>query len=215
MFEWPRFSSHLNGVRPPQERVLSLLVDLARPMPTPSAKDVLSTLFGDGDLVDAVARFAPRMHHVGFIAPRELGVTEIEELLRKSPFRDQLRKFKSTILAKDLSSRLGREVDVMIVQGNVGERPARCPAVEIFVADLTPQAVANLVAEETGCHVALSLESDGSIDRVRQVLHAHGRWEIPLMRNGPLENHEIPASVLYVDIPGRAGTRRLEFIASG
>jgi hypothetical protein len=214
MFEWPRFAVHLNGVRSPEERVISLLVDLAAPMPTPSAKDVLSALFEDGSLVDALARLAPRIHHVGFVAPRGLGVAAIEELLRESPFRDGLRTFKSAIFAKELSSRLGREVEVMVVRGSAGGRPARCPTIEIFIADLPAQQLDDLVAQETGCHVALALDPDVSLDRVRHLLHARGCSEIPLMRDGPLANHEIRASVLYVDVPGLERTRRLEFISS-
>jgi hypothetical protein len=214
MFEWPRFAAHLNGIRSPAERVVSLLADLAEPMPTPSARDVLSALFEDRSLVDAVAQLAPRVHHVGFVAPRDLGAVAIEELLRESPFRSQLRKFKSAILAKELSSRLGREVDVMILQGRVAGHPARCPAVEIFIADLPAEELESLVAQETGCHVALALEADGSLDQVCRVLHVHGCWEIPLMRNGPLANHELRASVLYVDVPRGERARRLEVISS-
>jgi len=162
--------------------------------------------------VDAMERLAPRLHHVGFVAPPEIKAAAIEEVLRESPFRDQLRKFKSEVLAKELSSRLGRDVDVMIVQGSVTAHPARSPAVEIFIADLPPEEIENLVVQETGCHVALALEPNGSFDRVRQVLHAGGCWENPLMRDGPLVNHEIHSSVLYVDVPGRKRTRRLEFI---
>jgi hypothetical protein len=183
-------------------------------MPTPSAKDVLCAFFEDEDLVDALGGLAPRMHHVGFIAPRELGIATIEKLLRGSPFRTRLSQFKSAILAKDLSSRLGREVNVTAVRGTVNGHAARCPAVEIFVADLPPEVIENLVAQETGCHVALTLDSEASLDRVRQLLHARGCAEIPLMRNGPLANREIRAAVLYVDVPRRERTRRLEFIAS-
>jgi hypothetical protein len=214
MFEWPRFAAHLDGVRPPEERLLSLLVGLAEPARTPSAKEILSALFEDRSLVRAVERFNPRMHHVGFVAPNALGVAAIEEVLRKSPFRGPLRKFKSAILAKDLSSRFGREVNVMIVQGSGTGNHARCPAVEIFIADLPHEELEGLVAEEAGCHVALALEPVGALDRVVHALHAHGCWEIPLMRNGPLANHELRASVLYVDVPGRERTRRLEFITT-
>ncbi|MGH7898957.1 MAG: hypothetical protein ACREQQ_13460, partial [Candidatus Binatia bacterium] len=204
----------LEGARSGEAGVLSLLDDLGRPMATPSANDVLASLFEDASLVDAVGRFAPRVHHAGFIAPRGLGARAVEAVLRKSPFRDQLTTFKSAILAKDLSCRLRREVEVVVVQGSVAAREVRCPAVEVFIADLPPQTIDGLVSEEIGCHVALALEPDGSIDRVRHVLHAHGCWEIPLMRHGPLANHEIRASVLYVDVSGRERTRRLEFITS-
>lgn len=194
--------------------MVSLLADLGESMPTTSARDVLLALFQDGALVDALERLAPRMHHVGLIAPPDLGVGTITEVLSRSPFRNQLRKFKSVVLAKDLSSRLGRGVEVMVVQGSVAAPSTRCPSVEIFIADLPAQEIENLVVQETGCHVALALAPDGSFDRVLEVLHAHGCWEIPLMRDGPLANYEIHSSVLYVDLPGRERTRRLEFIAS-
>jgi len=61
-------------------------------------------------------------------------------------------------------------------------------------------------------HVALALDSNSSLDSVREILHAHDCWENPLMRDGPLVNHEIHSAALYLDIPGRQRTRRLEFI---
>jgi hypothetical protein len=212
MFAWPRFAPHLCGVRSPEKRVASLLADLAEHMPTSSAHDVLSTLFEDGVPVDAVERLAPHMHHVGFVAPPEIEAATIEEVLRASPFRNQVRTFKSAVLAQELSSRFGRNVDVVIVQGSVAAHPARSPAVEIFVADLPAEELERLVARETGCHVALALDPSSSFDCVRGVLHAHGCWENPLMRDGPLVNQEISSSVLYVDVPRRECTRRLEFI---
>jgi hypothetical protein len=213
MYEWPKFAAHLDGRRAAQDRVGALLADLGEPMPVPSARDVLLTVFQDGALVDSLQRLAPRVHHVGLIAPPDLDVPAVAGLLRCSPFRHQLRRFRSTVLAKDLSSRLGRDVDVMVVQGTMTAPETRCPSVEIFVADLAKREIENLVVEEAGCHVALALAPDGSLDRVLETLHEHGCWEIPLMREGPLKNYEIHSSVLYVDVPGPERTRRLEFIA--
>jgi hypothetical protein len=214
MFEWPRFAAHLNGVHPPEERVVSLLADLAEPAAAASAKDVLSALFEDGALVNEVEVLAPLIHHVGVVAPADLGVDTVGKMLRRSPFRHQVREFKSAVLAKDLSLRFGKCVDVIVVQGSVDAPAARCPSVEIFVADLPAAELDALVTHETGCHVALALAPNGSLGRVLEVLHGHGCWEIPLMRGGPLPNYEIHSSVLYVDVPGRERVRRLEFIAA-
>jgi hypothetical protein len=134
-------------------------------------------------------------------------------MLRRSPFRSRLRTFKSAVLAKELSVRFNRRVDVMVAQGNIEARAASCPSVEIFVADLPRPEIDELVSRETGCHVALALAANSSLERVLEVLHAHGLWEIPLMRGGPLPNYEIHSSVLYLDVPGRERSRRLEFIA--
>ena len=213
MFVWPRFAAHLSGVRSPDERVVSLLSDLAEYIPGSSAMDVLSTLFDDGVPIDAVGRLAPHLHHVGFVAPPEIDVAAIEQVLRQAPFRNQLCTFKSAVLAKEFSSRFGRNVDVVIVQGSMAAHPARSLAVEICVANLPPEDLESLVAREIGCHVALALAPSSSFDCVRGVLHAYGCWENPLMRDGPLVNREISSSVLYVDISGRERTRRLEFIS--
>ena len=213
MFEWPRFAAHLDGIRSPKDRVGSLLADLAESVPTPSAKDVLSALFEDAGLVNAVQHLASRIDHVGFVAPPDLGVAAVADILSGSAFRHQLRTFKSAVLAKDLSSRFGRGVDVMVMQGNAVMPSARFPSVEVFIADLPAQEIENLVVQETGCHVALALVANSSFARVLEVLHAHGCWEIPVMRDGPLANYEIHSSVLYVDVSGGERTRRLEFIA--
>jgi len=213
MFQWPRFATRLRAGGSPEQRVASLLADLAEPMHIPAVRDVLTALFDDDTLVGVVERLAPRVDHVGFVAPAKIGAGAIEELLRESPFREQLRAFRSAILVQELSCQLGRKVDVTIVQGRVAGRATRSPAVEIFIADLAPQEIERLIMEETGCHVALALESAGSLEPVRAVLHAHGCWENPLMRNGALVNQEIHSSVLYVNVPGHERTRRLEFIA--
>jgi len=114
---------------------------------------------------------------------------------------------------KELSSQLGRQVEVMIVQGSAAAHPARSPAVEIFIADIPAQEVKSLVAQETGCHVALALAPHSSFEQLRGVLHAHGCRENPLMRDGPLVNEEMHSAVLYMDVPRGTRTRRLEFIA--
>jgi hypothetical protein len=134
-------------------------------------------------------------------------------MLGRSPFRRQLRQFRSAVLAKELSLRFGRRVEVMVAHGKVEGPRASCPSVEIFVADLPHAAIDELVSGETGCHVALALEANSSLGRVLEVLHAHGRWETPFMRGGPMHNDEIHWSVLYIDVPGRERSRRLEFIA--
>ena len=212
MFEWPKFAAHLCGGRSPELRIASLLGDLAESLATPSATDVLLALFDDHTLVHTVKRLAPLVDHIGFVAPSYIGVAAIEEVLKESPFRERPRTFKSAVLVKDLACRLGRDVDVTVVQGNLGGRGTRAPGVEVFVADVAAHEVERLVAQEAGCHVALALDSSHALDCVRTVLHAHGRWEIPLMRNGPIVNREIHSSVLYVDVPGPERTRRLEFI---
>lgn len=212
MFRWPRFAARLHGDRSPEQRVASLLADLAEPVHAPAVKDVLAALFDDDTLVKGVERLAARVDHVGFVAPATISVGAVEELLRESPFRDQLRTFHSAVLVKELSSRLGRAVDVTIVQGRKAGGPGRGLAVEIFIADLTPHELESLIVHETGCHVALALDSSRSLECVRAVLHTHGCWENALMRNGALVNREIHSSVLYVDVPGRDRTRRLEFI---
>jgi hypothetical protein len=215
MFEWPRFAAHLDGSgRPPEKRVGALLAELGEWAFPPSAKEVLRTLFQDPALADAVGLLAPRLHHVGLIAPPRLDPAAIESEMRASPFRNQMRKFKSVVVARELSARMGRSVDVMVMRGSLGTPSVGCPSVEIFVADLPANEIADLVADEIGCHVALELAPNGSLARVLEVLHAHGRWEIPLMRGGPLTNHEIHSSVLFVDVPGEARTRRLEVIAA-
>jgi len=213
MFAWPRFADHLSGARHPEKRVASLLAELAEPTPVPSAKDVLSALFTEETLADAMQLLAPRLHHVGFVAPPELAPAAVEAVLKKSPFREQVRTFKSTVLVKELSSQLGRQVEVMIVQGSAAAHPARSPAVEIFIADIPAQEVKSLVAQETGCHVALALAPHSSFEQLRAVLHAHGCRENPLMRDGPLVNEEMHSAVLYMDVPRGTRTRRLEFIA--
>ena len=171
----------------------------------------------------AISFFNPEKFNTSFIEKDSIAsanfdgfkIYRIEEVLADSPFRSRLRRFKSAVLAKELSSRLARDVAMTIVQANAAECRARCPAVEIFIADLPPAQVEDLVAQETGCHVALAIAPDVSLDRARDLLHAHGRLEIPLMRDGAIANPEMSASVLYVDVPGHERTRRLELIASG
>lgn len=214
VFEWPKFAAHLDAGRTAADRVRGLLDALAVARPAAGADEVLVELFGKGALADEIERLAPRLHHAGLIAPPGIDIAEVAELLGDSPFRGQVRRFKSAVLAKDLSARLGRNVNVMVVQGNAAAPASGCPSVEVFVADLPASEIDRLVAGETGCHVALALAPDASLARVLEVLHAHGRWEIPLMRNGPLANYEIHSSLLYVDIPGLERMRRLEIIAS-
>ena len=214
MFEWPRFAAHLDGGHAPAERVASALAELARLPAAPRAGDVLASLFDDADLVQALERLAPHVDHVGLIAPPGVGVTEAVDILGRSPFRSRLREFRSTVLARDLSLRLGRRVDVKVVQGNAGAPAVSYPAVEVFVADLPAEQLAGIVAAEIGCHVALALAPQASLAQVLDVLHAHGWRENPLMRDGPLTNCEIHSSLLFVDVPGGERTRRLEFIAS-
>jgi hypothetical protein len=214
MFEWPRFATLRAGVASPERRLAVLLDDLANVLPAPSAGDVLAALFDDEALVAAVERLTPRVHHAGLIAPPGLAVPAVTATLRASPFRNQLRTFKSAVLAKDLSFRLAANVNVTVVQGTIATAAGRSTSVEIFVADLSEEQTESLLAQETGCHVALALDPSGSFNRLLEVLHTHGCWEIPLMRNGPLPNDEIHSSVLYVDIPNGERMRRLEFIAS-
>ena len=213
MFGWPRFAARLSGRGSSEEAIASLLGELGEPTPAPSATEVFSALFEDGRLVAALAGFAPRVDHVGFVAP-PVGVAVIESLLERSPFRHRARRLKSTVLAKELSVRMGRDVEVTLLHASAAI-PARFPAVEVFVADLPTAEVGGLVAAEFGCHVALAVGPDGSLDRVRRVLRANGHFEVPLMRDGPLANDELRASLIYVDVAGRERTRRLEFIAAG
>jgi hypothetical protein len=213
-YEWPKFAEHLTAVeRSPEDRLRSLLASLGASGSTPDAHEVLATLFDDISLVDDITSLGPRLHHTGLVAPAALDVGTITNVLRESSFGEHIWQYESVVLAKDLSSRLGHRVDVSVVQGSAAAPSARCPAVEVFVADLPATTLRELVERETGCHVALELESGEALGRVCDVLHAHDCWEIPLMRGSPLTNREIGFSLLYVDVPGGGRTRRLEFIA--
>ena len=213
MFEWPQFAAHLCGVdSTPTEKLRSLLTYLGA-CTTPRSQDVLTVLFDSTALTEALAPIVPHLHHVGVLAPSHLNVPTVRDLMRDSPFGDQIRQFRSVVLAKDLSALLDRQVEVTVVQGTAPARSRSYPAVEVFVADLPPATLDPLVERETGCHVALELVPDSSFEHIRDVLHAHGRHEIPLMRHGALTNPEVGLSMLYVDVPGPEHTRRLELIA--
>lgn len=215
MFDWPRFSVHLCADRPPGDRLASLLSELAEPVVSePDVKQVLEALFDTEALVDGLRTYAARLHHVGLLAPPGLGVAAVDEVVASSPFRARQGTFKSVVLAKDLSVRLGRHVDVTVVKGCTPSRSVRCPEVEVFVAELPYVELEAIVAQEVGCHVALELHPDASFEGILALLHAHQCWELPLMRRGPLTNREINSRVLYVDVVRQGCTRRLEFIAS-
>lgn len=212
-YEWPRFAGHLRGATAAAgERLLSLLRDLGAPGPVPSGSQVLASVFDELALSDEIAALAPTIHHVGVVAPPDLDVGQLTALMQRSPFADRVWQFESVALAKDLSSRLSRPVKATVVQGNASLQTARHPAVEVFVTDLPADVLCSLVEQETGCHVALGLAPGHSLEEVRDVLHAHGLWEIPVMRHGPLTNRAYRSSLLYVDMPGFTSTRRLEFI---
>lgn len=214
MFEWPSFAAHLCGEESPEDRLTSFLSKLAEPVPAaPAVKEVLEALFPEVSLVKALQPHVARLHHVGFLAPPGLALTAVDALVAASPFRERRRIFKSAILAKDLSMRLERGMDVYVVNGCTSARAVRCPEVEVFVAELPPAELAATVSQEIGSHVALELTADGSFEGILGSLHAHRCWELPLMRRGPMTNCEIKSRVLYVDVVRQGHTRRLEFIA--
>jgi hypothetical protein len=214
MFEWPRFAAHLCGQGSAEDRLTSPLSKLAEPLASePDAREVLTALFDEEALVNALQPYAVRLHHVGFLAPPRLAVATVEALVAASSFRERRRTFKSAVLAKDLSARLGRDVNVAVVNGRASSRTVRCPEVEVFVADLPPAELDAIVNQEMGSHVALEVAASASFESILDLLHAHHCWELPLMRRGPLTNREINSRVLHVDVGRQGHTRRLEFIA--
>jgi hypothetical protein len=213
MYEWPRFAQHLGDrTLAPTQRLRLLLASLGVPRPEPSAEDILTELFTDGELVAELAALAPHIHHVGIIAPPRLDIGAVTEILSASPFAASIQRFTSAVLVRDLAALLGLDVHVTVVQGSASAGMG-CPAVEVFITDLPERTTENLLAHETGCHVALALAPGGSFGPVRDALHAHGCREIPLMSKGELVNRELGASVLYVDVAGHTPVRRLEFIS--
>jgi hypothetical protein len=222
-FAWPRIAADLRDDQSPADRLASLLAELAEPLGSAAevrlesaaqVQQILETVFGHGELTEALRPYTARLHHAGILAPPDLDVAAAGEVVAASPFRARLGTFKSVVLARDLSARVGREVNVTVVNGHSLSAAMRFPAVEVFVADLTPAELSAINAQEVGCHVALELHPDRSFAAILDLLHEHRYWELPLMRGGPLTNREINSRVLYVDVERRGCVRRLEFIAS-
>lgn len=209
MFEWPRFAAVLQSEGPePAERLDQLLALLGAAI---DSKSVLSAFFEDGSLNAQLAALAPRVHHVGFLAPAGLSVAQVVEQCRASGFSEEVRTFESEVWAREIANRFGRTVEVTIVQG-FPDCSSPDYGVEVFVAELANAEIEALIAEEAGCHIALELEPGRSLDDARELLNEYGPREPIWTMHGPRANHAIRAQVLYVDVSASALVRRIEFL---
>ena len=179
------------------------------------ADAVLREFFPESVLADQVAQHVAGFDHVGALAPVGAGIEDAVAALEASPFRSALRRFRSRILALDLSRRVGRTVRVDAVEAR-STRPGTSGAgFEWFVADLSADVLGAMLREEYGCHVALRLVPGRRPETVREIVERADGVGVPRPVTPVLANGEIGVRLFYLDRADPGGrVRRLEIVAS-
>jgi hypothetical protein len=129
---------------------------------------------------------------------------------RAAGFDRHQRSFPSTILARELSDLLGRDVPTTIFKAQ-GTRPDGAPiAVEVAMPrDVDAGSIADWIGRGVGAHVALRLAGD--LEEVMPIMRSEGFEVPPFMRRGPVANEAESIRAVYFAHPARAESLRLEF----
>jgi len=174
---------------------------------------VFADFFGDDPIAARLAPLVVRVDHVGAIAPFGATIADAESALLSSPFRHGSRRFRSRILAADLSERLGHPVaaDVMEARTDGASEPRL--GFEWFVTDLPGHELEGLIREELGCHVALRLSPGVRSRDVHRILGEPTGGSGATVALPMRTNDEIGIRLLYLDRPAEGGrVRRLELL---
>lgn len=181
----------------------------------PGASRLLRDFFGAGHpLAGEIGARVTRLDHVGAIAPAGSTLDDAEAALRASGFTAGTRRFRSRILAADLSERLRRSVRVDMVESWSGPDAGLRLGFEWFVADLPPDELELLVREEFGCHVALRLAAGVRTEEIHAIASRASLDPAPTLVTPIRANADIGVELFYLDRTDESGrVRRLELVA--
>ncbi len=210
---WPSFSRHLAAAKPAaaMESLLVEIADLGGAPPDPAT--MLREFFGDDPMAARLAPLVVGLDHVGAIAPVGATIADAESVLLSSPFRHESRRFRSRILAADLSERLGHAVRADVLEARTDGAGRRGLGFEWFVTDLPGHELEGLIRCELGCHVALRLSPGIQSGDVHRILGEPTGGRGPTVAMPMRTNAEIGIRLLYLDRSGEGGrVRRLELL---
>lgn len=211
---WPSFARHLLRANP-RGGMSDLLAEVASIADnTDFAASILREFFGEDPRAGRIASLVEAVDHVGALAPAGAGTADAERALRSSPFALGLRGFTSRILAADLSTRVGREVRVDVVEARMApDGPGT--GFEWFVADLPADELHEFLRREIGCHVALRLLRGVRPESVHEIASLQHGTSAPALVTPVRVNPEIGVRLFYLEREhGEGRFRRLELIAS-
>jgi hypothetical protein len=196
----------LGGLLAEDDRVAQRLEVAARFLAGTTCEQVLESACSEAN-ASRLRELAPELDHLAFMAR-----TESDDVLAAAAahagFDGERRSFPSTVLGRELSELLGREVPTTIFKAH-GTRPDGAPmAVEVAM----PQDVdAGVFQAGIGAHIALRFADYSGFGEVAQIMGREGFAVPEFMRRGPVENEAEKVQVLYFAPPARTGSLTLEF----
>ncbi len=212
---WPSFARHLAAAKPATGMAAMLSAVAGIDTSRSGARAILREFFSDEPvLADELAESVAGLDHVAAIAPVGATIADAEASLLDSRFRDELRRFRSRILAADLSERLGRSIRVDVVEAWAKERRGSGIGFEWFVADLPDVELRPIVRDEVGCHVALRVTAASRTEDLHSVAKRASGARMPTIVTPVRANADIGVRLFYVDRTDESGrVRRIELVS--
>ena len=207
-------SSALIGRTPLIERLNVFFLEARQLLESPAlvadALDRLSRAAGfDEEARQRVASHVISADHLGALMPPGLDANAILALARHAGFNQRVIVCPSTIVARELGAKCGREkvpTQLLKVSGLLsnGQRGG----VEVFLPEVEPALAERWIVEGGTNHQAFRVATRESIHAIHNELRAVGYPLPEFMKDQPMENPVEHVLLIYVDLPDG----RMEFI---
>lgn len=156
----------------------------------------------DDEAMQRVIRRVLDIDHLGILVPPGVDTDVILALAARAGFNQRVMKFPSTIVARELGEKCGREVvPTMLLKAFCSLSDGRAAGVELFLPDAEPSIVKRWISEGAENHVALRVRTRESIHAIHEELRAVGYPLPDFMQGRPMENPKDNVLLLYVDLP--------------
>jgi hypothetical protein len=194
------------------DRVSDGLEQAANFLTTVTARQFLEGLFPRGSTADEVLELAPRLDHVGFMAP-SLADSELGSAAEEAGFDPDWHTYPSTIFARELAWLLGRDsVATTIFRAHRKSTDGTPLMVEVLIPrDVDSEVVGDWIRRDIGTHVALEISSIEHFDPLERILNREGLRMSSFMDGTAIRNEAAGVTSAFFDVPSGEYPPHIEF----